>query len=79
MIRTEIRKGFYLDSVALMRAARSIAELPGIEDAGMMIGTPANMEFYARRVCWMKPLPRLDPETWSSRSGRATQPRPLQP
>src|SRR6516164_545955 len=44
MIRTEIRKGFYLDSVALMRAARSIAELPGIEDAGMMIGTPANME-----------------------------------
>jgi len=44
MIRTEIRKGFYLDSVALMRAARSIAELPGIEDAGMMIGTPANKE-----------------------------------
>jgi FdrA protein len=44
MIRTEIRKGFYLDSVALMRAARAIAELPGIEDAGMMIGTPANKE-----------------------------------
>jgi FdrA protein len=44
MIRTEIRQGFYLDSVALMRAARSIAELPGIEDAGMMIGTPANKE-----------------------------------
>jgi FdrA protein len=44
MIRTEIRKGFYLDSVALMRAARSIAEFPGIEDAGMMIGTPANKE-----------------------------------
>src|SRR5262249_35478190 len=42
MIRTEIRKGFYLDSVALMRAARAIATLPGIEDAGMMIGTPAN-------------------------------------
>jgi FdrA protein len=44
MIRSEIRKGFYLDSVALMRAARSIAELPEIEDAGMMIGTPANKE-----------------------------------
>jgi FdrA protein len=44
MIRTEIRKGYYLDSVALMRAARSIAALPGIEDAGMMIGTPANKE-----------------------------------
>jgi len=44
MIRNEIRKGFYLDSVALMRAARAIAALPGIEDAGMMIGTPANKE-----------------------------------
>jgi FdrA protein len=44
IIRNEIRKGLYLDSVALMRAARAIAALPGVEDAGMMIGTPANKE-----------------------------------
>jgi len=44
MIRNEIRKGFYLDSVALMRAAQTIAALPGIEEAGIMIGTPANKE-----------------------------------
>ena len=44
MIRNEIRKGFYLDSVALMRAAQAIAALPGVEDAGLMIGTPANKE-----------------------------------
>jgi len=44
MIRNEIRNGFYRDSVALLRAARAIAALPGIEEAGMMIGTPANKE-----------------------------------
>jgi FdrA protein len=44
IIRNEIRKGLYLDSVALMRAARAIAALPGVEEAGMMIGTPANKE-----------------------------------
>ena len=44
IIRNEIRKGLYLDSVALMRAARAIAALPGVEEAGMMMGTPANKE-----------------------------------
>lgn len=40
----EIRKGFYLDSVALMRISRSIVALPDIEEAGLMIGTPANKQ-----------------------------------
>ena len=44
VIRNEVRKGFYLDSVALMRSARAIAALPGVEEAGLMIGTPANKE-----------------------------------
>jgi succinyl-CoA synthetase alpha subunit len=44
VIRNEVRKGFYLDSVALMRSAREIAGLPGVEEAGLMIGTPANKE-----------------------------------
>ena len=39
-----MRKGFYLDSVALMRISRAIAALPGVEEAGLMIGTPANKE-----------------------------------
>jgi FdrA protein len=42
VIRNEIRKDFYLDSVALMRIARDVLALPGIEEAGLMIGTPAN-------------------------------------
>ena len=44
IIVNEVRRGFYLDSVALMRIARAVRALPGIEEAGLMIGTPANKE-----------------------------------
>lgn len=43
-IANHIRKGFYLDSVALMRIQRTLTALPGVEEAGLMIGTPANKE-----------------------------------
>ncbi len=39
-----VRRGFYADSVALMRISRVVASLPGIEEASLMIGTPANRE-----------------------------------
>ena len=38
----EVRRGFYLDSVALMRISRELAALPGVEEAALMIGTPSN-------------------------------------
>ncbi len=38
----EIRAGFYLDSVALMRLSRVVGALPGVVEAAMMTGTPAN-------------------------------------
>jgi FdrA protein len=44
VIVNEVRKGLYLDSVALMRSARSIARLAGVDEVGLMIGTPANKE-----------------------------------
>lgn len=40
----EVRKAFYLDSVALMRYSRTLAELAGVGEAAMMMGTPANRE-----------------------------------
>ena len=40
----EIRKGFYLDSVALMRMSRNIADMEGIEEAAMMMGSPSNRQ-----------------------------------
>ncbi|MDD9902334.1 MAG: acyl-CoA synthetase FdrA [Rhodospirillaceae bacterium] len=39
-----VRRGFYLDSVALMRVARAVSERPGIEEAALMMGTPANRD-----------------------------------
>ncbi len=42
-----IRLGAYADSVALMRLSAEIARLEGIEEAAVMIGTPANKEILA--------------------------------
>jgi FdrA protein len=41
-IINEVRKGTYLDSVALMRLSRAVAAIDGVEEAGIMMGTPAN-------------------------------------
>ena len=37
-----VERGRYLDSVALMRVSRRLAALAGVENAALMIGTPAN-------------------------------------
>ena len=42
VVANRVRRGRYLDSVALMRIARSVAAIPGIQAAALMIGTPAN-------------------------------------
>lgn len=47
MILNEVRKGVYLDSVALMRLSRKIAGRDGVEEAALMMGTPANLEILA--------------------------------
>ena len=44
VVVNEVRRGFYLDSVALMRISGDLAALPGVEDAVAMVGTPANLE-----------------------------------
>ena len=41
-IVNDLRRGFFLDSVALMRISRNVAALPGVEEAALMMGTPAN-------------------------------------
>ena len=42
-----VRRGFYLDSVALMRLSRSVADMDGVEEAALMMGTPANKRIMA--------------------------------
>ncbi len=43
-IINEVRKGFYLDSVALMRISRSIVDMHGVETAAVMMGSSSNRE-----------------------------------
>lgn len=43
----EVRRGYYLDSVALMRLSRTIAQMDGVEEAALMVGTPANCQIMA--------------------------------
>ncbi len=47
VIVNQVRRGFFLDSVALMRISRAVAALDGVEEAALMMGTPANREIMA--------------------------------
>ncbi len=42
VVINEVRRGFYLDSVALMRFSRRLAGMEGVEEAALMMGTPSN-------------------------------------
>ena len=44
VILSEIRRGAYYDSVVLMQLQRELAALPGVEDAGVVMGTDANKD-----------------------------------
>ncbi|MCL4562804.1 MAG: acyl-CoA synthetase FdrA [Chloroflexi bacterium] len=46
-IKVEIRSGAYYDSAFLMQLQRSLATLPGVQDAGVIMGTEANKELLA--------------------------------
>jgi FdrA protein len=44
VIANEVRRATYLDSIVLMRMSREIKALPEVEEAGLIMGTPANKE-----------------------------------
>jgi len=48
VIEAEIRSGAYYDSVILMQLQRSLVQLPGILDAGVVMGTDANKDILAQ-------------------------------
>ncbi len=48
MTAVEIRRGAYYDSVVLMQLQRSLTGLPGVLDAGVMMGTAANKDVLAQ-------------------------------
>ena len=48
MLANRVERGRYFDSVALMRVARRVSALPGVEEAALMIGTPSNKALLAQ-------------------------------
>ena len=46
--KVEIRTGAYYDSIILMQLQRSLAEQPGVLDAGVVMGTEANKDVLAQ-------------------------------
>jgi FdrA protein len=47
VIKAQIRSGTYYDSAFLMQLQRSLAGLPGVQDAGVVMGTESNKEILA--------------------------------
>lgn len=47
IVRAEVWRSFYQDSVALMRLAESLRALGGVREAAALLGTPANQELLA--------------------------------
>ena len=43
LVANRVRRGFYLDSVALMRTSASLSGSEGAETVALMIGTPSNL------------------------------------
>jgi FdrA protein len=43
-IQSEVRPGAYYDSAVLMQLQRGLLDLAGVLDAGVVMGTPANLE-----------------------------------
>ena len=48
IVLNQVRKGLYLDSVALMRLSRTIAAMDGVVEAALMMGTVSNQEIMAQ-------------------------------
>lgn len=47
IIKAQIRSGVYYDSAFLMQLQKTMSDLPGIEDAGVVMGTESNKEILA--------------------------------
>jgi len=44
IVRGAMRRSAYHDSVTLMQAQQALRAMPGVDDAGLVMGTDANLE-----------------------------------
>lgn len=61
-IKYEIRAGAYYDSVVLMQLQRSLAALPEVVDAGVVMATPANKELLLSTELWPETSQSVTPD-----------------
>jgi FdrA protein len=47
VVKVEIRSGAYYDSIILIQLQSSLSQLPGVLDAGVVMGTEANKQLLA--------------------------------
>lgn len=52
VLRIAVRPGVYQDSVVLLQLQAGLAGLPGVEDAGVVMGTAANLALLAASGLW---------------------------
>ncbi|HEY8487885.1 MAG TPA: hypothetical protein VIL38_02295, partial [Thermaerobacter sp.] len=46
-VRSLVRPGAYFDSITLMQLQRRLRQLPGVEEAGAVMGTETNKDLLA--------------------------------
>ncbi|HLW46368.1 MAG TPA: acyl-CoA synthetase FdrA [bacterium] len=66
VVRGVVRRSAYHDSAALMRVQQALRSFPGIEEAGVVMATPANLELLRQAG--------LDPARLDTRAGEARSP-----
>ena len=62
IFKVEIRAGAYYDSVILMQLQRTLAEEPGVIDAGVVMGTAANKDVLAQSALLVPEAEAANPD-----------------
>ncbi len=60
--KAEVRRSAYYDSIVLMQLRASLAALPNVIDAGVVMGTPANLELLAQSGLLPPETPEARPD-----------------
>lgn len=62
VVRAKVQRSSYYDSVALLQAQQALRELPGVEEAGVVMATPANLELLRQAGLWVQELEGAGPD-----------------
>ncbi|MEE8175205.1 MAG: protein FdrA, partial [Gemmatimonadota bacterium] len=61
ILRSAVRRGAYRDSIVLMQLQAALAQLPGVEDAGAVMGAPENLALLEACGLFSNALPDVGP------------------